>query len=1010
MSVRLNLFLVVLAGVLPVLFVILASGWERRNHGIEDTTRDVSQIALSIAGQQEKLTHGIHQWLSALAMLPEVKTMDAVECTKMFKDFLARNPWHGGIVLIKLDGSVIASGTPFSPTANFSDMKHFKGALQNHEFSPGEFTEGRVTGLPVIPFALPVMDAQGNVICVLSTSLRVEIFQEFFDLSHLPKDSFVGLVDSSGVRVYRFPPQPDCPSGGRIPKLVWDSMQTVDKEMSFTFMANDGLERICDVRRLRLLPDESPYLNIFVGIPKSYAFARADMVTEEYLLWLGLSLLLSAFLARLVGKFGIHQPLSRLAVVAQRLGTGDLSTRTGLPKGRGSLNKLAAAIDEMAMALEMDIIQRKKAEDALQKSEERYRLIADHTSDSIWAMGPDLRFDYLSPSTERLFGYSADDLGTLDWTIFAPTQPLDNVAGVFESLRSGSAPGSVMADSLVRHKDGRETLVEFTATSVLDEEGALSRIVGVTRDVSERKEAERALAASKQDFEIIFANSQVGILLMRGKNVMARCNQRLAEILGYADPEEIMGLSARSIHFSGESFREFVERYYNRLAQGGQTQIEFPLRRKDGLPIWCSISGKAVNPADLDVGVIWVIDDMTSRKKAEEDTLKAKAVAEAANLAKSEFLANMSHELRTPLNGMLGMLQLIKTTNLNKEQHEYAEMAIQSGQRLTRLLSDILDLSRVEAGRMALQYEPFSLYETLGAVDNMFLPVVRQSGVELRHHIDSRIPDYLLGDSTRLQQVLTNLIGNAFKFTESGYVLVEAFPLPPLQPGGYRILFSVADSGSGIAEDKLCTIFSPFVQASQGFRRTHQGAGLGLSICRQLIDLMGGNISVGTELGEGTTVYFCVSLKLPQHARSALHAAAESKMPLQSGLKVLLAEDDAVSRLAAIRQLERAGCIVTSVEDGKQAVDMLSQQGFDVVLMDIQMPRMDGVDATRAIRNGEAGAGNAGIRIIALTAYTMAGDREQFLAAGMDGYLAKPVDMDELERVLAEGVRCRRSH
>lgn len=871
-SIRLNLVLVVLAGVLPVLLVILISGWQRRNHELEAAKQTVSQIASGFVSQQERLTHGIHQWLSALSMLPEVKEMDPAKCTNLFEDFLKTNPWHGGMVLIRPDGSVIASGTPYSPTANFSNMKHIKGALQNHEFSPGEYTLGRVTRLPVIPFAVPVTNAQGNVICVLSTSLRIEALADFFDLSPLPKESLVGFVDSNGVRLYRSPPKEGFPFGDKILENVWETIQTVDKEATLTLTNRDGEERIFAIRRLRLMPNQDQYLNVFVGIPKTYVIAQADALTKVYLFWTGISLLLSIFLAWIVGKFGIHQPIHKLAAVAQRIQSGDLSARSGFPRSKGSLGLLANALDDMAVALE---------------------------------------------------NYLAD-----------------------------------------------------------------------------RKRDEAAIIAATQDFELIFENSQVGIMLLRGGRILARGNQRLADILGYASPNEMTGQGMRLFHLSEEDFIFFGERYYSMLAQGEQTHIEYQLRRKDGSPIWCNISGKAVNPSNLDMGAIWIVDDLSLRKETEEKLRGAKMMAENANQAKSDFLANMSHELRTPLNGVLGMLQLIKTTTLDKEQGEYAEMAIQSGRRLTRLLTDILDLSRIEAGMMVIQFEPLNLKELLKAEESLFLPVVQQSGVELRCQIDPRIPNQLLGDATRLQQVLTNLIGNAFKFIESGHVLVEAYPLPPRLPSEYRILFMVSDTGPGIPDDKLDMIFTPFVQVSQGFGRTHQGAGLGLSICKHLIELMGGNISFDTRVGGGTTVYFCVSFKLSEPNDFVFLPAAESELSLKSGLRILLAEDDSINRLAAIGQLENMGCKVTGAEDGQQVIDLLRKQEFDLVLMDVQMPILNGVDATRAIRSGEAGPDRAGISIIALTAYTMAGDREKLIDLGMDDYVAKPVEMDALIKAI----------
>ena len=244
-----------------------------------------------------------------------------------------------------------------------------------------------------------------------------------------------------------------------------------------------------------------------------------------------------------------------------------------------------------------------------------------------------------------------------------------------------------------------------------------------------------------------------------------------------------------------------------------------------------------------------------------EDALKRRPEDPADAPVKSAFLGNMSHELRTPLNGIQGMLQLLKITSLDKEQNEYLELALTSSQRLTRLLCDILDLSRLEVGTLELLAEPFSLHDVLDSLESLYRPVARQKGIELLVHLNPAVADHLHGDQVRLQQVLSNLADNAFKFTESGSVAIEAHPLPAAGHNRARVLFAVSDTGIGIAGGAAETLFSPFTQASEGYTRTHEGAGLGLSVCKRLVELMGGRILLESEPGEGTTVLFCVEFE-----------------------------------------------------------------------------------------------------------------------------------------------------
>ncbi len=399
------------------------------------------------------------------------------------------------------------------------------------------------------------------------------------------------------------------------------------------------------------------------------------------------------------------------------------------------------------------------------------------------------------------------------------------------------------------------------------------------------------------------------------------------------------------------------------------------------------------------VAILSQVADVTALNEAMASLAKSKLVAEEANQAKSEFLANMSHEIRTPLNGILGMLQLMKTTPLSNEQKTYADTAIQSSTRLTTLLSDILDLSRVEAGRLELANEPFDLREVVQAMSQLYAPAAKQKHLGLDLVVDPDIPKILSGDATRLQQVLSNLIGNAIKFTETGGLSMHAQLMPPSGDTA-RVLFTIADTGMGIPDHLLGKLFETFTQAEGHFSRRFQGAGLGLAIAKRLVDLMGGAMAVDSEIDRGTVFFVTIPFAKSEAVRAETQSAP--RFEVRTGLKLLLAEDDKVNQFAMSKILERMGHHVHVVEDGLQALAELARQQFDCVIMDVQMPAMSGVEATKAIRRGEAGEANAGIPVLAMTAHAMVGDKESFLGAGMNGYIAKPVTADELELLLAE--------
>jgi signal transduction histidine kinase/CheY-like chemotaxis protein len=378
---------------------------------------------------------------------------------------------------------------------------------------------------------------------------------------------------------------------------------------------------------------------------------------------------------------------------------------------------------------------------------------------------------------------------------------------------------------------------------------------------------------------------------------------------------------------------------------------------------------------------------------------QARMEAETASIAKGEFLANMSHEIRTPLNGVLGMLQLLKEQNSPEDQASYVDMAYDSGNRLLALLNDILDFSRVEAGELELERQPFSTRELLNSVATVFQTSCAKHGLKLVIVPDPGLPEILVGDEARLRQVLFNLLGNAVKFTPTGSVTVEAWARPnATKPDAIRLYMSIVDTGIGIPDDKIGHVFERFTQVDTSYTRRYQGAGLGLAIVKRLMDLMGGSIDVVSEPGAGTAFHLHIPLERPQDQTrpQPAEAARQAPAPQTEHLRLLLAEDEEVSRLSAQVMLTRLGYEVVTAPDGQAAVEAYRQGKFHCVLMDIQMPLMNGVEATQAIRALEKAEGRPHTRIVALTAYAMPGDREHFLASGMDDYVTKPVQPEAL--------------
>ncbi|MGA2151412.1 MAG: ATP-binding protein, partial [Geobacteraceae bacterium] len=397
------------------------------------------------------------------------------------------------------------------------------------------------------------------------------------------------------------------------------------------------------------------------------------------------------------------------------------------------------------------------------------------------------------------------------------------------------------------------------------------------------------------------------------------------------------------------------------------------------------------------------------RKRAEEEIVRAKEAAEAASRAKSQFLANMSHELRTPMTGVLGMLEFALNTTLEPQQREFIETAHKSARTLLLILNDILDLSKVEAGKLSIETKPFLLRDCITGAIDILLPEARHKGLELNCTMADDLPNTVVGDQVRLLQVLTNLCGNAVKFTEKGKVEVKVTHGGKTPEGKREITFTVTDTGIGIPDDKKELIFDSFNQADISHARRFGGTGLGLAISRELVERMGGTITCASEEGIGSTFSFTISLgepstesetvSMPVAPPPAAYSPVSSSE--KSKARLLLAEDDPITRQVIGLMLKHSNFDHDIAENGLRAVEMWEKGNYDLVLMDVQMPGQDGFAATGDIRERERERGGHTL-IIAMTAHAFPEDEKRCLAAGMDAYIPKPIDLQKCIAMIEE--------
>ena len=560
---------------------------------------------------------------------------------------------------------------------------------------------------------------------------------------------------------------------------------------------------------------------------------------------------------------------------------------------------------------------------------------------------------------------------------------------------------------VLRRKNSGTVAVSVAVTAASDTRGQVQFLDLVVEDITKQKEIEKDLSRSRELFKVIFDHSAAAITVTDKDEKIIAWNP-FAEQMFEMTREDLFNKPVKDLYPERE-WRKM--RKLNIRKKGSLSGISTEVIKKDGALLDVDASISIIRDAQGNVaGSIGILRDTTKQRRIQEILLKAKMEAEEANSSKSLFLAKMSHELRTPMNAIIGMLDLTLDTGLSDEQHENLKVAKDAAGNLLRLINDILDLSRAEAGKITIETIEISLAEIVRSVCRGLQVLAQNKNLYLSWSVSDQIPPLMMGDPVRIRQIIINLVNNSIKFTHKGGVAVNVSML-----GRYDqecdILFAIKDTGIGIPKDKQGRIFEVFSQADEQTSRRYGGTGLGLAISRKLAEIMGGRVWVESQEGEGSTFNVVVRLKIsatPVEVRSVTLATAKISAQEDVGrLRILLAEDNLVNQKIAVRVLEKRGWEVVAVNNGKESLEAISKTRFDLVLMDDQMPEMSGVEAVTIIRTEEKQTG-LHLPIIAMTANAMAGDREKYLAVGMDGYVSKPIDRDQLFREIINLVKQRK--
>ncbi len=640
---------------------------------------------------------------------------------------------------------------------------------------------------------------------------------------------------------------------------------------------------------------------------------------------------------------------------------------------------------------------------SLRSSEERYRSIFSHSGVTALLVDP---IEGLvvegNEAAVRYYGVAAVDMRGL------PLSELVNLEEDLLRLALEEAIQGKRSHQFQQHrlKSGALREVEMHVGPItLDTRQLLYCVV---HDITERHEAENAVLELNQRYQALLdAASEVAIVATDTEGLITVFNRGAERLLGYSssdmkgrmtpvafhDPDEVQARAqalTEQLGYPVTGFHTFTE---VPLLEGAE-QREWTYVRKDGSRCRVSMSVTPVRAVDGHIaGYLSIAIDISRLKEVEASLLQAKEAAEQASRAKSVFLATMSHEIRTPMNGVIGMAQLLQGTPLDAEQQEYAEIIVSSAESLLIIINDILDFSKVEAGKLELELLPFEPRVLVNGVVGMFQPQVRARHLGLRLELDEKLPRWLNGDATRLRQILVNLLGNAVKFTEYGSVAVTV-RVEALYEEHLSLSIEVSDTGVGMAPDIVAGLFTPFYQGDSSITRRFGGTGLGLSITHGLVELMDGQISVESTLGVGSVFKVQLNLAIPREVPTE-GVGAESPS-LNSQARILVTDDSLTNQRVALQMLLKLGLQCEIANNGEEAVRMLSRTHFDLVLMDCQMPVMDGFAATRLIRSGMAGEHNRNIPVIAMTANVLSGDRERCIEMGMNDYLPKPVALEIL--------------
>ncbi len=947
LSLNSRLWLVLAITILPLFVLALYDRDQDRKVMQADIDRQ-ARLALSAARVAEaEVVRQVESILKIMAGANDLHSMNSADCSGLASRLMKSDPDLRNLGGVTPTGDLFCSGVKTLTTVNVLDRNWFKEAIRGEGMTPGEYATGRVSQKQTLIFGYPMRTAEGELRAVLFASKGTQWFERFTQQTSLPTNWSILLMTEDGLLLSGYP-NPGEEQTRNLSDAGVDRLKQTLQAGGDTLTTDgfDGIERLFTLSRLSIADQK---LIVAVGAPIEATYQRVER----------------AFFWRLFALMSIVA----LSLVVARLLLRELVDR-GFVQTLRELRLLRHALDYVPAYIYL---------------KDKYR-----------------RYVYANKVTLDLFGVSEKELRGSPDSRFFPVESETRIAAIDARVLNGEPSNELVK---VKKPDALAVYHEIKAPIYEEDDSTIWGICGISTDITKTYFAEESIRKLSRAIEqspecIIFTNIQGDIEYV---------NDAFTEITGYPR-DEVIGRNPRLLQ-SGNTPRSTYAEMWSTLKKGEVWRGEFFNRTKSGRDFTelATISPIRQSNGEITHYVAVKLDVTEARHNEREleayrhgleqlvrertyELAVAKELAESASRAKSVFLANMSHEIRTPMNAISGLNYLLLKSGLTPDQADKVRKVSAAAEHLLQIISDILDLSKIEAGKLELENTTFSPKEALDGVADLIRSRVEQKGLALV--VDpGNLPDWVTGDVMRLRQILLNFAGNAIKFTEQGCITLSGRSIET--DDGIRYRFAVIDTGIGIRADQIPRLFKPFEQIDASTARRYGGTGLGLAIAHHLCQLMGGKIGVDSELAKGSQFWVDLPFTLAASA-PVIVPDRHSTTPLRG--HILLVEDEPINREIALELLTDLNLDVTACADGQQAVDWVNKAKFDLILMDLQMPVLDGLGAARKIRQLPGGED---IPIIALSANAFIEDRNLALDAGMDDFLSKPVNPEKLQEVLA---------